>query len=369
MEKVNILIIGAGAVGLAIANELSKEFDDVVLVEKEKSFGRHTSSRNSEVIHSGIYYPKDSLKATLCVDGNGLLYQYCAENEIPCRKTGKLIVASSENEIEQLEVLREKGRMNGVTDLQILGENKVNELEPEIKAKAALLVPSTGILDTHKFMQKLEKQTEDNDGFIVYDMEVTNIEKQSDNTYIITFKNGEKFQANFLINSAGLYSDRIAELAGIDIIEERLKLYWCKGEYFKFSGQHNIEHLVYPLPDPDGIYLGIHLTPNLNNEIRFGPSAYYIDKLTYAMDETYKQDFLEAANKYFEVNEDNLHPDDTGIRPKLQGPGDGFRDFYINEESSKGLPNLINLIGIESPGLTCCLSIGKHVKQILKRRI
>lgn len=369
MEKVNILIIGAGVVGLSIAHELSKEFDDVVVIEKEKSFGRHTSSRNSEVIHSGIYYPNDSLKATLCVDGNKLLYQYCSENEIPYKKTGKLIVASTENEIEQLEELREKGRINGVTDLQIIDENKVNELEPEIKTKAALQVPSTGILDTHKLMQKLEKQTEDNDGFIVYDMEVINIEKQADNSYLVNFQNGEIFKANYLINSAGLHADEIAEKTGLDIVKDKLKQHWCKGEYFKFSGKHNIKRLIYPLPDPDGIYLGIHLTPNLNNEIRFGPSAYYIDKLTYAMDETYKQDFLEAANKYFEVNEDNLHPDDTGIRPKLQGPHDGFRDFYINEESCKGFPNLINLIGIESPGLTCCLSIGKQVKQILKRRI
>lgn len=366
MEKVRILIIGAGVVGLAIAEKLSQYFEDLVVVEKETSFGRHTSSRNSEVIHSGIYYPKDSFKAKFCVNGNRLLYQYCTENEIPHKKTGKLVVASSENEIEQLEGLQEKGRINGVSDLQIFDEKKVNELEPKIKAKAALLVPSTGILDTHKLMEDLENRIEKNDGFVIYDMEVKSIEYK-DKKFFVSFTNEEVYCANILVNSAGLFSDSISAMLGIKKAENKsLKLHWCKGEYYKSNKIGNVKHLIYPLPDPSGVFLGIHLTLNLNNEVRFGPNAYYVDDLNYKMDDINKNDFLTAINRYINVGEEDLHLDDCGIRPKLQGPDDDFRDFYIQEETGKGFPNFINLIGIESPGLTCCFSIANYVKSLIK---
>ncbi len=366
MEQVNILIIGAGVIGLSAAKVLSEEFEDVVVVEKEDSFGRHTSSRNSEVIHSGIYYPQNTLKAKLCVRGAELLYKYCKANDLPFRNCGKLVVATDKDELPALVELKENGERNEVKGLEMIDEKECKSLEPQIKAIRALKVPSTGILDTHKFMQKLESNAEKNDAFICYEMEVTSITK-AENGYVVNFTNGEVFQANTIINCAGLFSDEIAEMVGIDIKKENLKIHWCKGEYYKTTKIKDIKHLIYPLPDPKGIFLGIHLTINLNGEVRFGPNAYYLNELNYSMDETYKKDFLLAVNKYVQIDEDNLQLDDCGIRPKLQEEGGEFRDFYIKEESEKGFPNFINTIGIESPGLTACLAIAEEVKKIMNR--
>ncbi|MDP8200643.1 MAG: NAD(P)/FAD-dependent oxidoreductase [Candidatus Tenebribacter burtonii] len=364
MEQVNILIIGAGIIGLAVAKNLSKEFEDVVLVEAEETFGRHTSSRNSEVIHSGIYYPKGSLKARLCVNGNQALYQYAKENNIPFRNCGKLIVANNKDELSILKEIKNNGEKNRVPNLQIINEVECKKLEPQIIAKYALKVPSTGIIDTHKLMQKLENEAEDNGAFIIYNMKVISIDAL-DEGYIVNFANGEVFETNIIVNCAGLHSDKIAEMVGIKTKRENLQLHWCKGEYYKSSKIKDIDHLIYPLPDPDGIFLGIHLTINLHGEIRFGPNAYYVDKLNYEMNESYKPEFLKAIKNYMKIDEENFHFDDCGIRAKLQEDGGDFRDFYIKEESEKGFPNFINCIGIESPGLTCCLTIAEEVKKLI----
>lgn len=363
MEQVNVLIIGAGVIGLSIGKYLSEDHSDVVVVDKEDSFGRGTSSRNSEVIHSGIYYPHESLKAKLCVSGNQLLYDYASERGIAFRKTGKIVVAGDESEFPELERLYQHGTANGVEGLRILDRSGISERESQIIAQKGLWVPSTGIIDTHGLMQTLVNDLEDNDGFAVYGMEVKEIEHLNPG-YRVTFTNDEVFQTNILINSAGLFSDQIAAMTGIEIEKEKLKLHWCKGEYYKASGINGINHLIYPLPDPRGISLGIHLALNLNGEIRFGPNAYYVDDLSYGMDERFLSDFLTAINRYLPLKKENIHPDDTGIRPKLQAAGEGVRDFYIREESDRGLPNLINLIGIESPGLTAALAIGKYVKDL-----
>lgn len=364
MEQVNILIIGAGIIGLAVARELSKEFEDVVLVEAEETFGRHTSSRNSEVLHSGIYYPEGSLKARLCVNGVQKLYHYSKENNIPFRNCGKLIVANSKEELSILEKLKSNGDNNGVPDLQIVNEVECKKLEPQINAKYALKVPSTGVIDSHKLMQKLENEAENNGAFIVYDMKVISIDTLAEG-YLVKFSNGEAFFAKTLINCAGLYSDKVAEMVGIDIKHENLQLHWCKGEYYKSSKIKNINHLIYPVPDPNGIFLGIHLTINLQNEIRFGPNAYYVNELNYEIDETYKSEFLKAIKNYIKIDEENFQLDDCGIRAKLQNEGEQFRDFYIKEESEKGFPKYINCIGIESPGITCCLTIADEVRKLI----
>jgi len=362
MEKVNILIIGAGVIGLAIAEKLSKTCEDVVVVEKEKSFGRHTSSRNSEVIHSGIYYPPETLKANLCVRGVELLYDYLKTHNINYRKCGKLVVAVNPEEEADLLRLQNRGRINGVKDLSLLDSSQCAELEPQIKAFKALSVPSTGIMDTHGFMQSLVHQVEKNDAFIVYDMEVTSLEKIG-NKYRIGFSNGEIFEADLVINSASLFADRIAEMVGIDTEKHDLKLHWCKGEYFKSSKVKDINKLIYPIPDE--ISLGIHLSINLAGNCRFGPNAYYVDELDYSIDEAHKNDFLTSINKYLDLEEKYLEMDDCGIRPKLQKPKEDFRDFYIKEESEKGYYNFINLIGIESPGFTASLAIAEYVSKIL----
>jgi L-2-hydroxyglutarate oxidase LhgO len=362
MEQVDTLIIGAGVIGLAIAEELSKTREEIVVVEKEASFGRHTSSRNSEVIHSGIYYPPDTLKATLCVRGVDLLYEYLDKNNIPYNKCGKLVVASGPEEITELARLKENGIRNGVQDLNIIDSKECQRLEPDIKAYKALKVPSTGIMDTHLFMKSLVMKSEMADAYIIYNMEVAAI-KQHDKKYVVSFTNGEAFRANTVINSAGLYSDRIAEMVGIDIRKNALKLHWCKGEYFKSNKIQGIKRLIYPIPD--NISLGIHLSINLSGNCRFGPNAYYVDELDYSMDETHKSDFLESINQYLDIDSNFLEMDDCGIRPKLQKPGDIFRDFYIKEESEKGFINFINIIGIESPGLTASLAIAEYVSNIL----
>ncbi|MEA2095265.1 MAG: NAD(P)/FAD-dependent oxidoreductase [Candidatus Cloacimonadota bacterium] len=365
MEQVNILIIGAGIIGLAVARELSKDFEDVVLVEAEETFGRHTSSRNSEVLHSGIYYPEDSLKAKLCVSGVQALYQFSKENDIPFKKCGKLIVANNKKELSILEELKLNGEKNDVPNLQIINEIECKSIEPQIIAKHALKVPSTGIIDSHKLMQKLESEAENNGAFIVYEMEVISMSASTEG-YLVNFVNGEVFEANTIINCAGLHSDKIAELIGINIKHENLQIHWCKGEYYKSSKIKNINHLIYPVPDPNGIFLGIHLTINLQGDVRFGPNAYYVNKLNYEMNETYKTEFLKAINNYLKIDEENIHLDDCGIRAKLQEEGGKFRDFYIKEESEKGFPNFINCIGIESPGLTCCLTIAEEVRKLIE---
>ena len=364
MEKVNILVIGAGVVGLSLAKVLSNEFEDVVVVEKEESYGKHTSSRNSEVIHSGIYYPQNSLKARLCVEGVNLLYDFVKEYDIPFNKCGKMVVATCEEEITELIRLKKNGEQNGVRDLELIDKKKCHELEPQIKAIQALKVNSTGILDTHKLMQKLAVIAEEQDAFLVYEMEVCSIEK-SQNSYIVRFANDEVFKANIIINSAGLYSDKIAQMVGINIEKHDLILHWCKGEYYKTSKIKNINHLIYPVPTT--ISLGIHLTINLAGDCRFGPNAYYVNEINYAMDETHKDAFFKSIHKYINIEKDWLQLDDCGIRAKLQKSDEIFRDFYIKEESNKGFPNFINLIGIESPGLTSCLAIAEEVKRILKK--
>ncbi len=364
MEKINILVIGAGVIGLAVARVLSKKHADIVLCEKEKSWGRHTSSRNSEVIHSGIYYPADSLKAKFCVAGNHLLYEYLNKYNIPYKNTGKLVVATGESEEAYLANLQINAVANGVTDTCLIGAEAVKAINPQIIASLALQVPSTGIMDTHKLMHSMAVQIEENDGFIIYEAGVISIKKYI-NGYIVEFANGEKYLCTTLINCAALHSDTIAQMLGIDTVAANLQVHWCKGEYYKSSEKLNIETLVYPVPDPLGLSLGIHLSINLAGEMRFGPSAYYVDKLDYQMDESRRADFEESIKRYLNLDMSRLHPDDTGIRPKLQAVGETFRDFFISDMTAYDCSRYIHLGGIESPGLTSCLAIASYVEQIV----
>ena len=214
-------------------------------------------------------------------------------------------------------------------------------------------------------MKKMASQIEENDGFVIYGSEVINIERK-ENKYFVYFKDEETFETEILINAAGIFSENIIKMLNIDPQVHNLKIHWCKGEYYKSNKIKDIKHLIYPVPDPLGIFLGIHLTINLNGEVRFGPNAYYVDEISYKFDDDYKKDFCEAINKYLKITCEDLHADDCGIRAKLQGENEGFRDFYIKEESEKGLSNFINLMGIESPGFTSSLAIGKYVRNIVK---
>jgi L-2-hydroxyglutarate oxidase LhgO len=360
METMNALVIGAGVVGLAIARELSESMEDVVLVDREDSFGRHTSSRNSEVIHSGIYYPQGSLKAKLCVEGARMMYDFAVEHGVPYRNCGKLVVATTPEELAEADKLRANGERNGVEGLVILDSDEVKRRVPQVHSHGALWVPSTGIVDTHRFMKRLAEMSEENGAFIVYDMEVVGIIRTPVG-YRVTFANGEVYETRFLINSAGLFSEQVNRMAGLDVEARNLSIHWCKAEYYKTTRYRDFPHLVYPLPDPTGSHLGIHLTVNLAGDVRFGPSAYYVDHIDYKMDDSARGEFQQAVSRYLNVTPDDLQPDDTGMRPKLQGPGEGFRDFVIADESGEGLPGYIDLTGIESPGLTAALAIAKLV--------
>ncbi|HCD38139.1 MAG TPA: NAD(P)/FAD-dependent oxidoreductase [Candidatus Omnitrophica bacterium] len=372
METVNIVIIGAGVVGLAIAEELSKKYKEIVVLEKHNSFGQETSSRNSEVIHAGIYYPKDTLKAKLCVEGRALLYEICQKYNIPFKKIGKLIVASEEDEIPPLEELFKKGKDNGVDDLRLINIGDLKKMEPNVNGVVALYSPSTGIVNSHRLMQYFSDTAQSNGVTISYGSEVIDI-KKCVNDYEVAVKNNNEvcsLNTKIVINSAGLDSDRIAEMVGIDIDRSNYKLHYCKGQYFRVnhSKSHLIKRLIYPVPKPKSAGLGVHATLDLSGGIRLGPDGRYLKNRIeeYSVDDSQKNSFFVAANRLLPfIHKDDLYADTAGIRPKLQKEGDDFKDFIIREETDKEFRGFINLIGIESPGLTASSAIAKFVLLLL----
>ena len=368
MDEVKITIIGAGVVGLAIAAELSQEYDDIVVLEKHEKFGQETSSRNSEVIHSGIYYPPNSLKAKLCVEGAELLYRCCEKHSIPYSRLGKLIVATNDFELTELQKLYDTGIQNGVKKLRLIENDEINKMEPNVKAKLALYSPNTGIIDSHSLMSHLHRVASASGVLFSFNTEVDFIEKQK-NGYVIGIKNDSyKFVSSVVINSAGLAADYVAELAGIDIDKAGYKLSYCKGSYFSYSRKSPIKMLVYPVPHKDLSGLGIHATLDLSGRLRFGPDAEYVDVIDYKVNTGKRDIFYESMKKNIEgLDKEALKPDMAGIRSKIKG--ESIKDFVIKHEVDRGIKGFINLIGIESPGLTASLSIAKHVKNMVNREL
>jgi L-2-hydroxyglutarate oxidase LhgO len=367
-----ITIIGAGVIGLSIAEKLSENRDNVFLIEKYPTFGQETSSRNSEVIHAGIYYPQGSLKAKLCVEGKGLLYEYCKKYDIPFNNCGKLIVATTPEEISVIEGIKNTAARNGVT-LEILDREQIVSLEPNIFALKALFSPTTGIVDSHSLMKRLETNTLNNGGQIVYRSEVTGIKKIR-NGYEIELLDSDKkcysYTSSIVINSAGLTSDKISVMAGIR--DENLTIHFCKGEYFRVNPPKNrlINRLVYPVPHHNMEGIGIHVTIDMGGGVKLGPDVTYLESNVYdfRVDPSKQEAFWLSAKKFLPFLEfDDLAPEMAGIRPKTQKPGEPIRDFYITEESKRGYPGFINLIGMESPGLTSCLAIAKYVGEFIKK--
>jgi L-2-hydroxyglutarate oxidase LhgO len=370
-----ITIIGAGVVGLAIAEKVSEEHNKVFLIEKHLSFGQETSSRNSEVIHAGIYYTKDSLKAKLCIEGKRLLYDYCKKYEVPFKNCGKLIVATSEDEIAIIEGIRQTAIKNGLYDLEVLERERINELEPNIFALSALYSPSTGIIDTHSLMKQFETNTINNGGQIVYGSEVTGI-KRINGGYEVTLLDADKknysYTTGIVINSAGLTSDKISEMAGIK--DDDLKILFCKGEYFKINPPKNrlVGRLIYPVPHPNMEGIGIHVTIDMGGGVKLGPDVKYLESnvYDYKLTASKQEAFYKSAKKFLPFLEyEDIAPEMAGIRPKIQRPGEPQRDFYIEEESKRGYPGFINLIGMESPGLTSSISIAKYVNNLINYTI
>jgi L-2-hydroxyglutarate oxidase LhgO len=370
LDSFQITVIGAGVIGLAVAEELAGRFPDVLVVEKNDRFGQETSSRNSEVIHAGIYYPAGLLKTFLCTQGNRLLYETCAKRNIPHQRIGKLIVATSDAEVQDLENLQARARENGVNDLVLLGKRQVNVLEPDVQAEAALFSPSTGIIDSHSLMRSFALNAEGRGALIAFRSRVTAIRADA-NAYEMEINEGEyRFRTRVLINCAGLHAHEMAALAGLDIDKLGYRLKYCKGDYFTISPAPALRHLVYPVPIKNNEALGIHATIDLNHRVRFGPDSEYVTELEYAVAEEKRDTFFQAIKRYLpHIKLADLQPDMSGIRPKLQGPGDPYRDFVIQEERENGCPGLINLIGIESPGLTSCLAIGRHVSSLVEQTL
>jgi L-2-hydroxyglutarate oxidase LhgO len=369
-------IIGAGVVGLAVAAELSDTQKGIVLLERNPAFGRETSSRNSEVIHAGIYYASGSRKARFCVEGNRLLYRLCEQRRIPHRRCGKLIVATEKDEEGILATIQAHARENGVEDLKMLSARQARAMEPHVKACAALFSPSTGIIHSHRLMRHYAARANKNGARFVPQTTVSRVEKQDDGRYRVhvVYPDGQtdSFSSRRVINCAGLESDRIAESMGIDIDRCGYRLHYWKGEYFGLDVPPGyLRRLVYPVPQANHVGLGIHATIDLGDRVKLGPNATYLPdrELDYSVDPSARYAFFEAASRYLPgIGVDQLHPEMTGIRPKLQRPGDPARDFIIEEESSRGLPGVINLIGIESPGLTASPAIARHVAALLAEK-
>jgi len=367
-----VTIIGAGVVGLAIAERISQIYDNVFVLEKHLTFGQETSSRNSEVIHAGIYYPNKSLKSLLCVEGKKLLYDYCIKHDIPFKNCGKLIVATSEEEIAIIEGIKQTAFNNGVKDLVTLDKDHISELDPDIFALKALYSPSTGIVDSHSLMKSYETGAINNGAQVVYGSEVKGIRKSS-NSYEITTSGMDgklfSFTSRIVINSAGLTSDKISEMAGMK--DDNLKIQFCKGEYFRLNPPKNrlIRRLVYPVPVHNLEGIGIHVTIDLAGGVKLGPDVTYLDSnvYDYSLSPEKQSAFYLSAKKFLPFLEfEDISPEMAGIRPKIQKLGEPLRDFYIREESERGNPGFINLIGIESPGLTSSLAIANYVLGLIR---
>ncbi|HHO74827.1 MAG TPA: NAD(P)/FAD-dependent oxidoreductase [Deltaproteobacteria bacterium] len=371
MYGVDATIIGAGVVGLSIACRISPSLRHVVVLESEPGPGRGISSRNSEVIHAGIYYPEGSVKAQLCVKGSSMIYAFCSKYDIPFRKIGKVVVAASEKEDASIEELFLKGTDNGAPGLRMLGPKELAEIEPRVKGTCALHSPNTGILDSHRFIKRLESMCIDRGVTFLYNSSVLGLEKTASG-FVCTVEDTRRasycFSSQVVINAAGLGSDQIASLAGIDIDQAHYRIFPVKGEYFRVrpSKQHMIKGLVYPSPEKHLTGLGIHATKDLSGSLRLGPNAIYVEHMDYDVDPKHARDFFESTHAIMPfLEKDDLIPDMAGIRPKLQEKGAAFCDFVISHENSRSMEGLINLIGIESPGLTSCLAIAEKVAFIL----
>ncbi|MBV8964198.1 MAG: NAD(P)/FAD-dependent oxidoreductase [Hyphomicrobiales bacterium] len=366
MEKVDAVVVGAGVVGLAVARALALAGRETIILEKETTIGTGTSSRNSEVIHAGIYYPKGSLKARLCVAGRKALYAYCDAHGVPYRRCGKLIVAIGEQQRGTLERVLATARGNGVDDITPLSRQEAQALEPALACSGALLSPSTGILDSHAFMLALLGDAQAHGAMIAYGSTVAGGRIRDDRSLEIEVVSDGAVMSlapRLLVNCAGLEAQAIAaSIAGLPA-ETIPPLRYAKGNYFQLLGRAPFKHLIYPVPEPGG--LGVHITIDLGGQAKFGPDVEWVERLDYAVDPARGERFYAAIRQYWPgLPNEALVPGYAGIRPKLPANGADAPDFVIQGEEVHGVPGLINLYGIESPGLTSSLAIGDCVTQL-----
>lgn len=370
MNEVDVVIIGAGAVGLACAATLSVRGDSVFVLERHGRVGQETSSRNSGVIHAGLYYPTGSLKAKLCVEGRELVYARAARCGVAHKKLGKLVVATDAAECDKLDKLAATAARNEAGAVRMLEAREALALEPRLKVMRALWSPETGIVDAHELMDSYRVEAKAHGAEIVLHADVVGIE-QASGGYELTVEIGpgrdrETIRAGKVINAAGLSASRIAAIAGLPVDSLGYRQQLCKGDYFNVSAAatRGLSHLIYPMPVHAG--LGVHLTLDLQGQVRAGPDTLYIAEENYDVDPNKRGVFGEAIRRYFpHVRDEDIEPDFAGLRPKLQGPGQDFRDFVIEEGTAHGLPGFVNLIGIESPGLTSSEAIARRVATLL----
>lgn len=363
---IDCVVLGAGVVGLAVARELALARREVLVVEASEAIGTGTSSRNSEVIHAGIYYEPGSLKARLCVAGKHLLYDYCAERGVPHQRLGKLIVAATPEQSAQLYRIAEHAQRNGVDDLYQITGAQAQALEPALTCDAALVSPSTGIVDSHGLMLALQGDAENHGAQCVFHTTFRQGRVLDSGEFELEFDGDEPMTltANCVINSAGLHAPAVARKLHGQPAGLIPQAYFCKGSYFTLSGRSPFKHLIYPMPNSAG--LGVHLTIDLGGQAKFGPDTQWVDGEDYTLDPGRADAFYEAVRSYWPALPDGaLNPGYTGIRPKIVGPGEPAADFTIMGPAAHGIPNLINLFGLESPALTACLAIAQTVRAAL----
>lgn len=375
MDRVDCVVIGAGVIGLAVAREMALQGRETILLERESTFGTISSARNSEVIHAGIYYPKDSLKAKLCVEGNRMLYEYCRSHHVATQPYGKLIVASDESQLNDLQAILYKAQQNNVPEIKMLTGEQAKSMEPELQCSAALLSASTGIVDSHGFMLSLLGGFEDAGGMIAYQSPLISARPIGSNAQDgfeleIGGADDMKIQTKLLINCAGMSAPAIAKKIEGLAQEQIPKAYFAKGNYFSLSGKSPFKHLIYPIPEPGG--LGVHLTLDMGGQAKFGPDVEWLEiddenQIDYTVNPKRGESFYAAVRKYWPGLKDNaLQPDYSGVRAKIVPPNVPAGDFCFNTPKVHGLEGLFNLYGFESPGLTSSLAIAKYLEGQIK---
>lgn len=365
-QQIDAVVIGAGVVGLTCARALARAGHETVILERHGAIGTEVSARNSEVIHAGIYYPQGSLKARLCVEGRARLYEYLEARGLPHRKCGKLIVAADEAQLAELGGIAARARANGVRDIRELTGAEARALEPALKAKAALLSPSTGILDAHAFMLSLQGEFEDAGGMIAFHSRVTRVTRE-DGGFIVHVSGEEEtsIRTQIVVNAAGLWAPALAaRIEGLDAAHVPAA-HFAKGNYFSLTGRAPFTRLIYPVPEAAG--LGVHLTLDMGGQARFGPDVEWIEvpegaEPDYAVKPARGAGFYAAIRRYWPGLKDGaLQPAYSGVRPKVSGPGEAAADFILSGREAHGIAGLVNLFGIESPGLTSSLAIADEV--------
>jgi L-2-hydroxyglutarate oxidase LhgO len=369
LEDVHTLIIGAGAVGLACAAVLARRGETVAVLERNRLVGQETSARNSGVIHAGLYYPTGSLKAELCVAGRERVYERCARGGLPHRPCAKIVVATDDAEVARLEAIHRQAVINGAAEVALVDAAEVRRRVPAVRAIAGLWSPRTGVVDAHALIESYRREADSLGALIAVGHAVVEIARRSGGWRVTArAASGElvAIDCAWLVNAAGLEASRIAALAGLDVDALDLRQKPCKGDYFTLAPKHRglAEHLVYPLPFHAG--LGVHITFDLAGRVMAGPDAEYVDEPRYDVDPAKAGAFGAALRRYLpDIADEDLTPGYAGIRPKLQGPSDSFRDFVIEEASRHGAPGLVNLIGIDSPGLTASEPIAERVAALI----